>query len=121
MSGFLNRVLRETGVGEIMSALTERLSPSDLQSLMLEVYSRLAAKTTPKKLLEQYERDRFVRPAAVDVRALVELDRIAWKTLPPEFNPLELSPLAPLGVCSVVATCSQNKVVSHHSQFRSHV
>ena len=32
--------------------------------------------------------------------------------LPPEYEPVELSPLAPLGTSSVVGTVHQNKVVS---------
>ena len=111
-SGFLERLVREAGVADILERLTERLAPSDLQSLMLEVYSRVAAKSTPKKLLDQYERDRFVRPSVVDARVLGELDRIAWQTLPAEYGVLELSPLCPLGTSSVVATVNQNKVVS---------
>ena len=79
---------------------------------MLEVYSRVARKSTPKKLVDQYERDRFVRPSVVDVRILGELDRIAWKLLPPGYQVLELSPLCPLGTSSVVAPVHQNKVVS---------
>jgi hypothetical protein len=111
-NGFLERLVREAGVEGLLDALTERLVPSDLQSLMLEVYSRIAAKGSPKRLLEQYQRDRFVRPAAVDVRVLAELDRIAWSQLPPGYQALELSPLCPLGTSSLVATVNQNKVVS---------
>jgi hypothetical protein len=110
--GFLDRLVRESGVDDLLEALTVRLTPSDLQSLMLEVYSRIASKGTPGKLVNQYERDRFVRPAEVDVRVLGELDRIAWSLLPPGYQALELSPLSPLGTCSVVATVNQNKVVS---------
>jgi hypothetical protein len=111
-NGFFERLVRQVGVPDILERLTERLPPSDLQSLMLEVYARVAAKGTPKKLLEQYERDRFVRPAVVDARVLSELDRVAWGALSDEYQVLELSPLCPLGTSSVVATVHQNKVVS---------
>jgi hypothetical protein len=110
--GFLERLVRESGVDDLLEALTARLAPSDLRSLMLTVYSRVASKSPPSKLLDQYESDRFVRPAEVDVRALGELDRIAWSLLPPGYEARELSPLCPLGTCSVVAPVSQNKVVS---------
>ncbi|MBK7859358.1 MAG: hypothetical protein IPJ65_12195 [Archangiaceae bacterium] len=111
-SGLLTRLLRETGVANLVEVLTERLTPSDLQSLMLEIYARVAGRSTPRKLLEQYQRDRFVRPAVVDPRVLGELDRVGWSALPAEYVPLELSPLCPLGTASAVATVSQNKVVS---------
>jgi hypothetical protein len=111
-NGFLARLVRQVGVTDIVERLTERLVPSDLQSLMLEVYSRVAAKGTPKKLLDQYERDRFVRPAAVDMRVLGQLERLALGALPDEYQAIELSPLCPLGTSSVVATVHQSKVVS---------
>jgi hypothetical protein len=111
-NGFLERLVREAGVDDLLEALTVRLAPSDLQSLMLELYSRVANKRTPKKLVDQHERDPFVRHSVVDVRVLGELDRIAWSLLPPGYQALELSPLCPLGTSSVVATVNQNKVVS---------
>jgi hypothetical protein len=111
-NGFLARLVRESGAPHILEGLTERLPPSDLQSLMLEVYSRVATKSTPKKLLDQYERDRFVRPSVVDARVLGELDRIAWMMLPAEYSVMELSPVCPLGTSSVVATVNQNKIVA---------
>jgi hypothetical protein len=111
-NGFLERLVREAGVDDLLEALTARLAPSDLQSLMLTVYSRVASKSTPRRLVEQYERDRFVRPAEVDVRILGELDRIAWSLLPTGYRAMELSPLCPLGTSSVVAPVNQNKVVS---------
>ncbi len=111
-NGFRDRLLRESGINDIVECLTERLSPSDLQSLLLQVYSNVAARSTPRKVLEQFERDRFVRPSIVDPRVLGELDRMAWSLLPPEYQPIELSPLCPIGSCSAVATVSQNKVVT---------
>jgi hypothetical protein len=111
-SEFLERLVRDVGGKSILEGLTERLAPSDLQSLMLEVYARVAAKGTPKRLLDQYEKDRFVRPSVVDPRVLNELDRIAYETLSTEYRVLELSPLCPLGACSIVATVNQNKIVS---------
>jgi len=111
-NGFLERLVREAGVGDLLEALTARLPPSDLQSLMLAVYSRVASRSTPSKLVDQYQRDRFVRPSVVDVRILGELDRIAWACLPSGYQALELSPLCPLGTSSVIAPVHQNKVVS---------
>jgi hypothetical protein len=79
---------------------------------MLEVYARLATGVTTKRLLEQYEENRFVAPSLADPRLLVEVDRLAWSLLPGGYVPIELSPLCPLGTNSAVASVSQNKVVS---------
>ena len=39
----LNRIERESGAPGLFAALADRLSPSDLQSLLLSVYSRYFA------------------------------------------------------------------------------
>jgi hypothetical protein len=61
--------------------------------------------------MEQWRTDRFLAPAYLDQRAIVEMDR-ALLAAAASFEALELSPLAPLGVCSAIAATSQNRVVS---------
>ena len=112
MSGWSERLKRESGVPDLVEVLTERLAPSDLQSLLLEVYARLASKVRPAQLLQQHEENRFVAPSPADPRLLAEVDRAAWELLPEGYLPLELSPLCPLGTNAAIATVSQNKVVS---------
>ena len=110
--GPLERIVRESGVDDIVEVLSERLSPTDLQSLLLEVARRRAARISPSDLLERYQRDRFVRPAAVDAAALSAFELLAWSLLPDGFEAIEPSPLCPLGTSSIVGTVNQNKVVS---------
>jgi hypothetical protein len=112
IEGQLARIEREAHVSQLLEVLASRLEPTDLQSLLLEVYRRRAAAVTPKRLLEQYEQNRFVSPSTADPRMLVEVDRLAWSLLPDGYEPLELSPLCPLGTNSTIASVSQNKVVS---------
>jgi hypothetical protein len=92
-------------------ALSARLPASRLWSLLLEVSQARAAARRPVDLLEQWERDRFVQPALVDQRTLVEVDQHLLETAS-AFHSIELSPVAPLGVCSVMGHASQNKVLS---------
>ena len=108
----LSRIEREAGVPGLVEALTDRLSPADLSSLLLEVFRRRAAARAPRDLLVDHTDNRFCRPSVVDARVLAEWDRVAFGALPSDFEVMELSPLAPLGVCSAVATVSQNKVLS---------
>jgi hypothetical protein len=108
----LRRIERESGVPELVSVLAERLSPADLASLLLEVYERRAASRAPRDLLADHAGNRFCRASVVDARALAEWGRVAFAALPRDFDVVELSPLAPLGACSVVASVSQHKVVS---------
>jgi hypothetical protein len=106
------RILRESGVANLLELLGHDLAPTDMQSLLLEVFRRRAARQTPSRVLEQYEQNRFARPSLVDARALLELDLLALASAVPPFEALELSPLAPLGTCSALAPVDQNQVVS---------
>ncbi|MDQ5822871.1 MAG: hypothetical protein M3441_01500 [Chloroflexota bacterium] len=106
------RILREIGVGNLLNVLGEKLAPTDLQSLLLAVFRLRAAHQTPRRVLEQYEQNAFVRPSVADVGALLELDRLALGLAVPLFEPVELSPLAPLGTSSALAPVDQNKVVT---------
>src|SRR6266702_4785257 len=99
----LERIQREAGVPELMEVLVERLTPTDLQSLLLEVYRRRALRVQPGQLLERYERDRFVRPSDLAPGELADFERLVWSLLPEHYTAIELSPLCPLGTNSTVA------------------
>lgn len=107
-----DRLWASAGIGEAAyRALAEELPASEVWSLLLEVMARRAARRTETDLRRQWDRDGFTRPAYIDQRTLVELDGhlLAAAT---GFEAIELSPLAPLGSCSVVGLASQNKIVS---------
>jgi hypothetical protein len=108
----LERIQREAGIPELIDVLVERLAPTDLQSLLLEVYRRRAAKVKPSQLLERYERDRFVRPSDLAPNVLADFERLVWSLLPDHYIAVELSPVCPLGTNATVATVDQNKVVT---------
>lgn len=112
MTKILDRILRESGVANLLEVLGERLVPTDLQSLLLEVYRKRAAQQTSANLLDQYERNRFVRPSPASQRAIVEFDRLALSLASPPFEPIELSPVCPLGANSVVTPVDQNITIS---------
>jgi hypothetical protein len=92
-------------------ALTSGLPPSRLWSLLLDVAEARATERRPAALVEQWDRDRFVQPSIVDQRSLVEVDGHLLGAVP-AFESIELSPVAPLGVCALMGHASQNKVLS---------
>jgi hypothetical protein len=108
----VERIRREQAGAELFEALAERLNPSDLQSLLLEVYRARAARQTPAGLLAQYQRNRFVQPSGIDPRLLLEFDRLAFGLAAPLFQPLELAPVSPLGTTSALAPVDQNSTVA---------
>jgi hypothetical protein len=103
---------RTSAIGaEAYAALADGMLASEVWSLLLDLFERRAAQRDPVDLVRQWERDRFTSPAIVDQRTMNELDSHLLAAAA-EFEALELSPLAPLGVCSVVGPTSQNKIVS---------
>jgi hypothetical protein len=91
--------------------LAGELPASRLWSLLLEVVEARATVRRPAALMEQWERDRFVQPAGVDQRVQLAVDSHLLAAVP-EFEGIELSPVAPLGVCAAMGHASQNKVLS---------
>ncbi len=111
-SGILRRILGKARSPDLVDALAERISPTDLQSLLLEVYNRRAASLTPADVLRQYRDNRFVKTAGISPAQGMAFDSLAFSLLPQGFQPLEFSPVCPLGTCSVLGPVDQNNVLS---------
>jgi hypothetical protein len=108
----LRRIERELGLPDAADRLATRIQQADLHSFLLHVFERRAAARTPADVLADYAQNRFARPSAADPRALARFDLAAFAALPAGFEPIELSPVAPLGTASVLATVHQNKVLA---------
>jgi hypothetical protein len=111
MAGGRRSWAQESLAGEAREALASGLAASRLWSLLLGVLEARATSRTPANLTEQWGQDRFVEPCYLDQRLLHEVDGHLL-AVARAFEAVELSPLAPLGVCSRVALASQNKIVS---------
>jgi hypothetical protein len=111
MNRIIERIERETGISNLVPLLAG-LEPTDLQSLLLEVYRQLAGKRKPSDVLAEYETNRFVRPSMLSPKRVLEWERLLLAELPDEVDMLELSPLCPLGTNSVIAGVDQNWSVS---------
>lgn len=111
--GLSARLERKAGLPGLVEGLVDRLSGSDLNSLLLEVYRQKAAKITPAELLAQYRSNRLVQPSAIDMIGLLELElQVLHYLRECGFLAVELSPAAQFGSCSAVATVDQQKVIS---------
>jgi hypothetical protein len=91
--------------------LVEGLTGSELQSLLLEVMHARASARNAKDLAAQYRRDPFCARAPVDLRAMLAIDSHLLAAAQC-FEAIEVSPVAPLGTCSVVGLTDQNRVLS---------
>ncbi|MEM7103468.1 MAG: hypothetical protein AAF502_10085 [Bacteroidota bacterium] len=108
----ISRIIRETGNTSLFKTLTEDLSSSDFQSLLLEVYKKRTDALSASQVFKQYCSSRFVPPVQYPAEAMLQLEQYVYSIRPEGFEAIELSPVGPLGNCSVVATVSQNKVLS---------
>lgn len=88
-----------------------RLSPSESTPRWLELARAQVERRRPADLLRQFTDDPFVAPAPVDQRRLHRLDGI-WLDAARDYVAVKLSPVAPLGSCSVVAPTSQDRTLS---------
>ena len=112
-SVIVKKILDRSGEKDLLRLLSEQLSGTELNSLLLEVFDQMTSKQSPAQLLKQYQLNRFVKPADLPVLELkqIEIDmlKIFQNCL---FEPIELSPVAALGTCSIVAPANQKKILS---------
>jgi hypothetical protein len=110
-SPLIARIRRELSGLSLLEALEERLPASDLQSLLLHVFQRRSAKRTAAELIAHYERSALVQPSTVDIRAMVEVERIAFDSAK-DFEAIDLSPIAPLALNAVLGQIDQNNCLA---------
>lgn len=87
------------------------LSPSESTPFLLELARRQAGRRRAASLLDQLARDAYVKPSTLDLRTSHRLDGLALDAAH-EFEALLLSPVAPLGCCSVLAPTSQDRTLT---------
>lgn len=89
------------------------LSQSDLNSLFLEINKAKTNKLIPTDILKSYRSNRFVVPSMLDPASFYQLEAdMTRKAKADGIEPVLLSPVAPLGSCSVFGCVDQNNVIS---------
>ena len=110
-SRIVRRIEAELGMAGLHEALAWKLPPSDLLSLLLDVYRTRAAELKGPELLAQAERNPLLTPSTVSARRLLQFDRAAFDAAG-EFEALDLSPVCPFGASSALGGVSQNNVLT---------
>lgn len=109
----IKSILKKLGDDALIKKLSEDISSSEFQSLMLEVFRRKSKGITVGELMQAYEKNRFVQPSKMNPVDFGEFENDILRAAEMDgFEPVLLSPLAPLGSCSVIALADQNKIVS---------
>jgi len=75
------RIEREAGMPGLVSILADRLAPTDLQSILLEVYRLRSRQMQPSTVLSHYQTNRFVRPSAASPTQLLRWEQVAFSPL----------------------------------------
>jgi len=111
-NGILRRIVEASGEPRILDALADKLSLTDLQSLLLHVYQKRTSSLRPADVLRQYRNNRFVKISNVSPAEIMKFDSMAFSLLPAGFQTVELSPVSPLGSCSVLGPVDQNNAIA---------
>ena len=109
----IKKILDRIGQPNLIHLLSNELSGTELNSLLLEVFNQRTATVSPTQMLNLYQLNRFVKPAELPVIELKkeELDLLTIFNQY-GFEPIELSPIAVLGACSTVARADQKKILT---------
>jgi hypothetical protein len=113
MSDIANLIAKKTGYPDLLTELNKKLSGSELNTLLLELFRNRTKKITPTELLKYLEKNRFTVPSSVNTIDFKELEiRCLKLAASKNFIAITLSPLTPLGTCSALGFVDQNNIVS---------
>ncbi len=112
-SKILQHVLEKAGNANLIPELVEKLSPSEMVTLLLALSKEIAAKNAPSDIVSKYRTNRFVKPSGLDPVQVKQIEiSMLQMAKAMGFLPVLLSPASLLGSCSVMAQVDQNNVVS---------
>ncbi len=109
-----DHIISKLDLRDIVNVLSDEVSGSELNTVLLDVFNKRVGQETPSSLLSKYEGNKLVKPALLeDVLDYKENEIRCYKLIAGRgFEPIELSPVAQLGTSSVVATVDQKKVLT---------
>jgi len=113
MQEIVERIKEKLRNGDFYEQITNGLSGTEFNSILLDIFGRRTSLISSQALLASFEKNRFTGFAKTDAIKARELE-LDWlkQAAASEFNIVTLSPVAPLGTCSAMATVSQHKVLS---------
>ncbi len=107
------RIGRELELPSLLNKLTNETSPSDLSSLLTEIFACRTGNETPANLLKQYSINRYAKPADCNAAEHRKLEaEMLCAAEDYGIKSIILSPASLLGCCSVFGGVSQNKIIS---------
>ena len=109
-----DHLISKLDLQDIAKVLSDELSGSELNTVLLDIFNKRVQQETPSSLLSKYEGNKLVKPALLeDVLEYKEKELRCYKLIAGRgFEPIELSPVAQFGTNSVIATVDQKKVLT---------
>lgn len=74
-------IISKLDLPDIVKILSDELSGSELNTILLEVFNRRIQQETPSSLLNKYEGNKLVKPANIDVLRYKEQELTCYKVL----------------------------------------
>lgn len=113
MNKLIKKVEAKIGRDNVIDNIVEKISGSELNSFLLELFKKKSSRIKPSTALREYEKNRFGFPSIVDPIKFKK-EEVDWLERASifGFRPIILSPLTPLGTSSTVALVDQNNIVS---------
>ena len=113
MKSIRQKIEEKLNAEGIIKKIVDDLPNTELNSLYLELFKEQSSKINPSDLVKQYSENRFTKPSPLNIidykkYEIKWLEKSAWHG----FEPVLLSPLTPLGTCSVAGLVDQNNIVS---------
>ncbi|MDR2458259.1 MAG: hypothetical protein LBD41_07295, partial [Clostridiales Family XIII bacterium] len=85
----------------------------ELNSILVEAFKEKATKIRPSDILKRHEEIKeYYEASTIDQRELINFELMFYQNVPREFQAVELSPVTPLGLNSVLTKISQNNSLS---------
>lgn len=96
----------------ITDLIKGKIKPRNLQVILLKTYEEIVKKFKIDDITERYESNRFVQPSKLSQKELLKFDHIAYDIISSDFEPIELSPVSPMGTNAVLANIDQKNILS---------
>ncbi|MDX1407922.1 MAG: hypothetical protein R3330_07305, partial [Saprospiraceae bacterium] len=108
---FTQQLIDRYQLQDAVKVMASNLSRPELTSVLLRVFRERAAGVIPAALMTQMQDDRFVRPSTVPQEMFAWFDQTAFDLLP-DWESIDLSPVAPLGTSSALGPVDQSLIVA---------
>ncbi len=104
--------MNKKGDLSIIDLIEGKIRPRDLQVILLKTYEQTVKNFKIDNIVKQYESNCFVQPSKLNQRELLKIDQTAYDTISSDFEPIELSPVSPIGTNAVLANIDQKNILS---------